>query len=567
MTPVHLSSVLLFCLTIVSNKQEHFTAAAWTGEEEQLCFHVEIVSQKTVRYNCVSCEENKDIVNIITFPLEDFSTTSLTRFDPIAHSVSFTEATTKSDGQRSTAHLADTSSNANLDKSEVTNVSPTMSPSLHSTTNDVVTEETSLDPIAHSVSFTEATTKSDGQRSTAHLADTSSNANLDKSEVTNVSPTMFPSLHSTTNDVVTEETSLDTTGSTSVYPTDELTESEHVPTSNSLYQPGELTESEIVTAFNHLHQTDNASSTYLDQQDQRSNRNESTTAADSLPLFNTSTESIIKATRPGCESWFHSGPESINSCYLVSSFSTTWDVALGICQFFDSHLLFIETAEEMDYSLSMLNSSTGAWIGLNDIATEGRYSWEDKKALNPSSYVGWALSPSNDMNLDCVYVSPSSYWQVDHCGNPKDFICERDYERDYETDCLSDGISNFALGSCYYKLPVLSDWSEATFNCDMFYGGHLVFLDSSQESEFVSVMIPGSWFNDLHPGLPSDTYSYWVNGESFDQGPCVLLINGDWVTTKCNEKHYSICEVEQDHFPLAHINIVCIFYAYMHKFN
>lgn len=63
----------------------------------------------------------------------------------------------------------------------------------------------------------------------------------------------------------------------------------------------------------------------------------------------------------------------------------------------------------------------------------GRYSWEDKKALNPSSYVGWALSPSNDMNLDCVYVSPSSYWQVDHCGNHKDFICERDYERDYET--------------------------------------------------------------------------------------------------------------------------------------
>lgn len=55
-------------------------AAAWTGEEEQLCFHVEIVSQKTVRYNCVSCEETKDIVNMITFPLEHFSTTSLTRF-------------------------------------------------------------------------------------------------------------------------------------------------------------------------------------------------------------------------------------------------------------------------------------------------------------------------------------------------------------------------------------------------------------------------------------------------------------------------------------------------------
>lgn len=70
----------------------------------------------------------------------------------------------------------------------------------------------------------------------------------------------------------------------------------------------------------------------------------------------------------------------------------------------------------------------------------------------------------------------------------------------YILDCLSDGISNFALGSCYYTLPVLSDWSEATFNCDMFYGGHLVFLDSSQESEFVSVMIPGGWFNDLHPG-------------------------------------------------------------------
>lgn len=82
---------------------------------------------------------------------------------------------------------------------------------------------------------------------------------------------------------------------------------------------------------------------------------------------------ISSSSSLGCESWFHSGPESINSCYLVSSFSTTWDVALGICQFFGSHLLFIETAEEMDYSLSMLNSSTGAWIGLNDIATEGSY--------------------------------------------------------------------------------------------------------------------------------------------------------------------------------------------------
>lgn len=70
----------------------------------------------------------------------------------------------------------------------------------------------------------------------------------------------------------------------------------------------------------------------------------------------------------------------------------------------------------------------------------------------------------------------------------------------YILDCLSDGISNFAFGSCYYTLELLSDWSEATFNCHKFYGGHLVFLNSSQESEFVSVMIPGSWFNDLHPG-------------------------------------------------------------------
>ena len=66
---------------------------------------------------------------------------------------------------------------------------------------------------------------------------------------------------------------------------------------------------------------------------------------------------------------------------------------------------------------------SGVWIGLNDVSTEGTFTWSDGSAV---TFTNWSPGqPSAAQKLeDCVKMS-SSKWQDAWCGTQLYSVCER----------------------------------------------------------------------------------------------------------------------------------------------
>ena len=83
------------------------------------------------------------------------------------------------------------------------------------------------------------------------------------------------------------------------------------------------------------------------------------------------------------------------SCYFTSETCETWSNASTICRNTGANLPAIETQEENVY-IQHRHNGDKAWIGLNDIATEGLFSWVDGC---PDKFRYWADKQPNDFFL------------------------------------------------------------------------------------------------------------------------------------------------------------------------
>ena len=67
-----------------------------------------------------------------------------------------------------------------------------------------------------------------------------------------------------------------------------------------------------------------------------------------------------------------------------------------------------------------------AWIGLNDVTTEGRFIWTDGSAVN---FTNWAKNqPNNFHNQDCVHtlgVSKNYKWNDVPCSQCFNYTCKK----------------------------------------------------------------------------------------------------------------------------------------------
>ena len=89
------------------------------------------------------------------------------------------------------------------------------------------------------------------------------------------------------------------------------------------------------------------------------------------------------------------------SCYFTSETCETWSNASIACRAMGANLAAIESQEENVY-IQHRHNGDKAWIGLNDIATEGLFSWMDRC---PDKFRFWAQSQSNDFSgEDCVHT-------------------------------------------------------------------------------------------------------------------------------------------------------------------
>ncbi|XP_037069239.1 lectin BRA-3-like [Pollicipes pollicipes] len=112
-------------------------------------------------------------------------------------------------------------------------------------------------------------------------------------------------------------------------------------------------------------------------------------------------------------------------CYLASTYTASWREARTACNAMGagSDLVSIHSNAENDVVASYLGAR-GAWIGLNDLDSEGHFVWSDGSQL---SYANWQDGqPNNFLDQDCVNIveDNSGQWDDNHCVEKKDFVCK-----------------------------------------------------------------------------------------------------------------------------------------------
>ncbi|KAF7686747.1 hypothetical protein HF521_015140 [Silurus meridionalis] len=89
-----------------------------------------------------------------------------------------------------------------------------------------------------------------------------------------------------------------------------------------------------------------------------------------------------------------------SSFYYISNDNKSWEESRQNCRDKGADLMIINSREEQEFILNQLNNSE-AWIGLNDIETEGEFKWVDGSPLT-TQYWGQD-EPNGNENENCVH--------------------------------------------------------------------------------------------------------------------------------------------------------------------
>jgi len=127
------------------------------------------------------------------------------------------------------------------------------------------------------------------------------------------------------------------------------------------------------------------------------------------------------------------------SCYFTSEKCETWTNASIICRRMGANLAAVESQEENVYIQHRHNGGR-AWIGLNDIATEGLFAWVDGC---PDKFRYWApKQPNNFRGEDCVHTLGAGHgymWNDVDCSACHQYTCKKDYDECTSNPCLNGG--------------------------------------------------------------------------------------------------------------------------------
>ncbi|XP_072045387.1 echinoidin-like [Amphiura filiformis] len=138
------------------------------------------------------------------------------------------------------------------------------------------------------------------------------------------------------------------------------------------------------------------------------------------------------------------------TCFRYFGFPRPMRIAERVCAQFTScsdagttavaHLASISSAAQNTFLYNLVESVSlelpppPVWIGLNDLASEGRFSWPDG---TPFLYKNWARgSPNNGGNSDCVAMpaeQPGAVWFSVPCGEEFSYICSMPADTGPET--------------------------------------------------------------------------------------------------------------------------------------
>lgn len=166
------------------------------------------------------------------------------------------------------------------------------------------------------------------------------------------------------------------------------------------------------------------------------------------------------------------------------------------------HLVRIESEGENEFVKSLIQSGKYEhyWIGGTDTATEGTFLWNDGSALSSEAWCqnAWAFGEPNntDDKEDYMEMYKSTGLWNDNANDCDEtgFVVEIE-----EQDVAAEGIYN---GNQYEVFEGNLSWTEAKAYCEML-GGHLAYVDSSEENDFVSSLT-----------AKGQEKGYWLGGEN-----------------------------------------------------
>ncbi|XP_071489471.1 CD209 antigen-like protein D [Diadema antillarum] len=130
-----------------------------------------------------------------------------------------------------------------------------------------------------------------------------------------------------------------------------------------------------------------------------------------------------------------SDPSSPDSCYIYRQDQQPWEVARDTCDELGGYLVAIETPSELssireDVLIAHYGITTfpWIWIGLNDLATEGVYTWERVGSTLSVSSSMWdhddnQPNPRYAANQDCMTFN-GRVLRDDHCSMVTTYMCE-----------------------------------------------------------------------------------------------------------------------------------------------
>jgi hypothetical protein len=106
-------------------------------------------------------------------------------------------------------------------------------------------------------------------------------------------------------------------------------------------------------------------------------------------------------------------------CYLVYNTTRQWQSAADFCLADGTHLVTISSAAENE----LVRPSSGfRWIGLEDIGSEGTFTWVTGE---PLSFTNWnGGEPNGGGGENCGGMLNNGRWNDFQCGDSWAFVCE-----------------------------------------------------------------------------------------------------------------------------------------------
>ncbi|XP_038062167.1 C-type mannose receptor 2-like [Patiria miniata] len=217
-----------------------------------------------------------------------------------------------------------------------------------------------------------------------------------------------------------------------------------------------------------------------------------------------------------------------HNCYLYVAMAQSYNAAEQHCKSYSTqgraaHLASILSEAESQF-ISTLTGGRDTWIGYNDLAVEGIYTWLDG---SPHGYENWKPGfPVGDAHgdQDCIHTFGGLEWKEYFCWNGMAFVCKMP-QYDYQFPKFVDNCSYQVprkmqceppwlafKGSCYLLVTETKNYTDAEKHCQSYSKqgrpSHLASILSQEENDFVGQYVlsvlpdyPGinTWigYNDL----------------------------------------------------------------------